>query len=148
MPLDPAQDPLVLDTDEYGNPHTGQPAVRYNWLGAKQRSSETLTGLTLLGVRLYNPTTGRFLGTDPDPVGGSNAYTYCSADPINCRDTTGMSNYSFKFQLGPGRAYLSDFFNHFMKNFGKVLRDCRQKGDGLHHAVQAVATMHNLTLKG
>ncbi len=26
----------------------------------------------------------------------------------------------------------------------KVLRDCRQRGDGLHHAVQAVAPMHNL----
>ncbi|MEV0412389.1 transposase [Streptomyces sp. NPDC050448] len=34
-----------------------------------------------------------------------------------------------------------------MKNW-KVLRDCRQRGDGLHHAVQAVATMHNLTLTG
>ncbi|MFB7147892.1 MULTISPECIES: transposase family protein [Streptomyces] len=32
-----------------------------------------------------------------------------------------------------------------MKNW-KILRDCRQKSDGLHHAVQAVATMHNLTL--
>ncbi|MFF3420426.1 transposase [Streptomyces sp. NPDC002698] len=32
-----------------------------------------------------------------------------------------------------------------MKNW-KILRDCRQKGDGLHHAVQAVATMHNLAL--
>jgi hypothetical protein len=32
-----------------------------------------------------------------------------------------------------------------MKNW-KILRDCRQKGDGLHHAVQAVATMHNLTM--
>ncbi|GAA1113655.1 hypothetical protein GCM10009663_63060 [Kitasatospora arboriphila] len=30
-----------------------------------------------------------------------------------------------------------------MKNY-KILRDCRQKGDGLHHAVQAVA--HNLAL--
>ncbi|MFE0404683.1 transposase family protein [Streptomyces nigra] len=29
-----------------------------------------------------------------------------------------------------------------MKNW-KILRDCRQQGDGLHHAVQAVATMHN-----
>ncbi|MGW5803013.1 IS5/IS1182 family transposase, partial [Streptomyces bacillaris] len=26
--------------------------------------------------------------------------------------------------------------------------DCRQKGDGLHHAVQAVATMHNLAMTG
>jgi hypothetical protein len=34
-----------------------------------------------------------------------------------------------------------------MKNW-KILRDCRQKGDGLHHAVQAVATMHNLALAG
>ncbi len=28
----------------------------------------------------------------------------------------------------------------------KLLRDCRQRGDGLHHAVQAVAHMHNLAL--
>jgi hypothetical protein len=28
----------------------------------------------------------------------------------------------------------------------KILRDCRQRGDGLHHAVQAVARMHNLAL--
>ncbi len=32
-----------------------------------------------------------------------------------------------------------------MKNY-KILRDCRQHGDGLHHAVQAVAQMHNLAL--
>ncbi|MGW5869000.1 transposase family protein [Streptomyces sp. NPDC055239] len=32
-----------------------------------------------------------------------------------------------------------------MKNH-KILRDCRQHGDGLHHAVQAVAQMHNLAL--
>ncbi|MFD7539942.1 transposase family protein, partial [Streptomyces sp. NPDC059819] len=32
-----------------------------------------------------------------------------------------------------------------MKNW-KILRDCRQKGDGLYHAVRAVATMHNLAM--
>jgi len=32
-----------------------------------------------------------------------------------------------------------------MKNW-KILRDRRRKGDGLHHAVQAVATMHNLAM--
>ncbi|MFE5709647.1 transposase family protein [Streptomyces sp. NPDC056501] len=32
-----------------------------------------------------------------------------------------------------------------MKHY-KILRDCRQRGNGLHHAVQAVAHMHNLTL--
>ncbi|THC47311.1 transposase family protein [Streptomyces sp. A1499] len=32
-----------------------------------------------------------------------------------------------------------------MKNY-KILRDCRQRSYGLHHAVQAVARMHNLAL--
>jgi hypothetical protein len=32
-----------------------------------------------------------------------------------------------------------------LKNY-KILRDCRQRGDGLHRAVQAVAHMHNLAL--
>ncbi|MGW7277464.1 transposase family protein [Streptomyces sp. NPDC054844] len=32
-----------------------------------------------------------------------------------------------------------------MKNY-KILRDRRQRGDGLHHAVQAVTRMHNLAL--
>ncbi|SCK55575.1 DDE superfamily endonuclease [Streptomyces sp. ScaeMP-e48] len=32
-----------------------------------------------------------------------------------------------------------------MKNW-KILRDCRQKGDGPHHAIQAVATLHNLAM--
>ncbi len=32
-----------------------------------------------------------------------------------------------------------------MKNY-KILRDRRQRGDGLHHVVQAVARMHNLAL--
>ncbi|AGS67191.1 transposase IS4 family protein [Streptomyces collinus Tu 365] len=30
----------------------------------------------------------------------------------------------------------------------KIVRDRHQGGDGLHHAVQAVAAMHNLTLAG
>jgi len=34
-----------------------------------------------------------------------------------------------------------------MKNW-KILRDCRQRGDGPHHAVQAAATIHNLALTG
>ncbi len=28
----------------------------------------------------------------------------------------------------------------------KILRDCRQRGNGLHYAVHAVAPMHNLAL--
>ncbi|WP_043368890.1 transposase, partial [Streptomyces griseus] len=32
-----------------------------------------------------------------------------------------------------------------MKNW-KILRDCRLKGDGVHHAMLGVARMHNLAL--
>ncbi|MGW6396196.1 DNRLRE domain-containing protein [Streptomyces sp. NPDC055103] len=89
LPLDPAEAPLVLDSDEYGNPRSGQPATRYNWLGGKQRSSETLTGLTLMGVRVYNPATGRFLSLDPVYGGSANAYDYVNADPLNSYDLDG-----------------------------------------------------------
>ncbi|MEU5282361.1 transposase [Streptomyces asoensis] len=30
----------------------------------------------------------------------------------------------------------------------KILRDCRLKGDGVHHAMQGIARLHNLTLAG
>jgi hypothetical protein len=41
-----------------------------------------------MGVRLYNPTTGRFLTTDPIPGGNENAYNYPN-DPINLFDLDG-----------------------------------------------------------
>ncbi len=42
-----------------------------------------------MGVRLYNPATGRFLSVDPVPGGSANAYEYCMADPIGCTDLDG-----------------------------------------------------------
>jgi RHS repeat-associated protein len=78
-------------TDEFGTPRDtatiGQ--RRYGWLGAKQRAADTPGGLTLMGVRLYNPTTGRFLSVDPIAGGNANAYEYCSGDPVNCFDLDG-----------------------------------------------------------
>lgn len=90
LPLDTTVAPTVLDTDEFGNPRAGQQPTRYGWLGAKVRSTETPTGLTLMGARLYNSATGRFLSVDPVPGGSANAYDYCAADPVNCYDINGQ----------------------------------------------------------
>lgn len=30
----------------------------------------------------------------------------------------------------------------------RILRDCRLKGDGIHHAMLGIARLHNLTLAG
>ncbi|MFF9122916.1 RHS repeat-associated core domain-containing protein [Streptomyces sp. NPDC014889] len=88
LPLDSEQPPVVLDSDEFGNARVGQEPARYSWLGAKLRSAETVAGLTLMGSRLYNPVTGRFLSPDPVYGGNANPYVY-PADPVNAYDLDG-----------------------------------------------------------
>ncbi|MER0427074.1 DNRLRE domain-containing protein [Streptomyces microflavus] len=89
---------LALDTkaatvhqyDEYGNTeNSAVPASAYGWLGGLQRSSDTATGMTLMGVRLYSSDTGRFLSTDPVSGGSCSAYDYACADPVNKSDLSG-----------------------------------------------------------
>jgi RHS repeat-associated protein len=78
-------DGALTYADEYGVTSAGP---KYGWIGAKQRTTDTLTGLTLMGVRTYAPTLGRFLQTDPEPGGGANTYSY-PTDPINQYDLNG-----------------------------------------------------------
>ncbi|MFD7439305.1 RHS repeat-associated core domain-containing protein [Streptomyces sp. NPDC059861] len=80
---------MAFDSDEYGRSRAEQESTRYGWLGNHQRSSETVSSLMLMGVRLYNPDTGRFLSVDPVYGGNENAYEYCGGDPVACIDTTG-----------------------------------------------------------
>ena len=62
---------------------------RYKWLAARLRSGEALGGAILMGVRLYDPGTGRFWSIDPLPGGSSSAYDYANQDPVNRFDLDG-----------------------------------------------------------
>lgn len=80
-----------FESGEFGAPRT--PATSpdtYGWLGANQRSTNALGGMSLMGVRVYNPLTGRFTSTDPVPGGSANPYEYGNQDPINNFDLNGQ----------------------------------------------------------
>ncbi|GAA4442333.1 hypothetical protein GCM10023170_017260 [Phytohabitans houttuyneae] len=81
----------TTEATEYGTPREAEDvgAQRYGWLGAKQRAADTPSGIILMGVRLYNTATGRFLQTDPVPGGSCNRYEYTCADPPNKFDLDG-----------------------------------------------------------
>ncbi|MER8236507.1 DNRLRE domain-containing protein [Streptomyces sp. NPDC094049] len=89
LPLGSTQAPQVLDYDEYGVPKSGGTG-RYGWLGGHQRSAETPTRSILMGVRVYNPATGRFQSTDPVRYGSANAYDYADQNPVTNQDLTGL----------------------------------------------------------
>ncbi|WP_068434560.1 RHS repeat-associated core domain-containing protein [Piscicoccus intestinalis] len=78
--------------DPYGNirsaPGLDEPLAWWNtltWTGAPR---DLQTGLYRLGVRWYDPVTGRF--TTPDPTTQeTNPYTYAAGNPCNTTDPTG-----------------------------------------------------------
>jgi RHS repeat-associated protein len=95
----------VQDTDEYGVGTPGLGTGRYGYLGGQQRSTEALGGTILMGARVYDPASGRFLQTDPVAGGNANAYSYCSGDPNSCTDATGQHGCYFYFICGEVNNY-------------------------------------------
>lgn len=83
--------------DPYGNPRGTQPTnwpSRHTFLGTG--IDDPTTGLTHIGAREYDPTTGRFLSADPiidltDPL-QMNGYTYAHATPVTQSDPTGLKS--------------------------------------------------------
>ncbi|MFD1825235.1 MULTISPECIES: DNRLRE domain-containing protein [Mumia] len=89
--------------DEFGGLQAG--AVQtYGWHGGAARPANLVGGLMLMGARLYNPTTGRFLSRDAISGGNDNSYIY-PADPINLADLPGLATkWLFNKKIKPENA--------------------------------------------
>jgi len=116
QPLDTSVASTVQHYDEYGNALDATAATTYSWLGTHQRSSATLSGYTLMGVRAYDPATGRFLQVDPVYGGNSNPYL-CPGDPVNFKDISGLKKNLNKTSCGI--AICTRYINH--KNTQKLI---------------------------
>ncbi|NNJ03423.1 sugar-binding protein [Streptomyces sp. PKU-MA01144] len=95
--LEAGMETRIRKTDPFGAPRTGGDTAQrlqtnQGFLGASRDDS---SGFTMLGARLYEPATGRFLSADPvldlaDPMqrGG---YAYAHNNPVTYSDPTGLS---------------------------------------------------------
>ncbi|MEM2591841.1 MAG: RHS repeat-associated core domain-containing protein [Thermofilaceae archaeon] len=113
---------LAALTDAFGDGVSGMRQV-YDWNGAWLYRNELVEtgGLVQVGVRWYDPATGRFL--QKDPWLGSiylpltlNAYGYCLNDPVNAVDPDGESIKELWWALALG--FLIDAGSN--ENFGYV----------------------------
>jgi RHS repeat-associated protein len=99
---------------------------RYGWLGAEQRAADAPSGIVLMGVRLYNPVTGRFLQTDPVYGGSCNAYEYTCADPVDKSDLDGkrtcLGFRKWCFSIGKRKSKWSWCGDCFIMHAGKKFK--------------------------
>ncbi|HTU39967.1 MAG TPA: LamG-like jellyroll fold domain-containing protein [Acidimicrobiales bacterium] len=87
---DPNAGPLqTFDYDEFGVPQDTGTVQRYGYLGSKARTTETASGIMVMGQRTYVPTIGRFLQVDPVDGGSANAYDYVNQNAVNSQDLDG-----------------------------------------------------------
>ncbi len=90
-------------TDEFGI--GSAPASRLGYLGGAERfTTDANLGIIRMGVRLYDPTLGRFLQTDPIPGGSANNYDYANQDPVNGFDLGGDISFCSDDYCGAAQA--------------------------------------------
>jgi RHS repeat-associated protein len=85
-------DATITQTDEWG--YEVNTSARYDYVGTAERKRDINSGLMLMGARVYNPWSGRFLQADPVLGGSANNYDYVNADPVNSADIAGTSTLS------------------------------------------------------
>ncbi|MBR7833794.1 hypothetical protein KDL01_10990 [Actinospica durhamensis] len=117
--VNPAADtgPSATSTyTEFGSAETGSTtAGGYGYLGSDQRADSDMGGTVLMGVRVYDPSTGRFLEDDPIFQGSANAYDYVDQNPVTGTDlggTNGGSNGSMCLQTSGTSAYCKYFWDY------------------------------------
>ena len=85
--------------DEYGIPGAANTG-RFQYTGQAWLPE---LGMYYYKARIYSPTLGRFMQTDPiGYAGGINIYGYVSDDPINFADPTGMDCTGSRIDFGGG----------------------------------------------
>jgi RHS repeat-associated protein len=79
--------------DEYGIPASTN-IGRFQYTGQAWLPE---LGMYYYKARMYSPTLGRFMQTDPIGYGsGMNLYSYVTADPVNLTDPTGLKEYCWQ----------------------------------------------------
>ncbi|MFD6073649.1 RHS repeat-associated core domain-containing protein, partial [Amycolatopsis lurida] len=80
--------------DQFGEPRRQDPVTFPRSSGFVGGTRNDTTGLTKLGVRDYDPSTGRFLSVDPlaEPANPQqlNGFAYSNNNPATFNDASGM----------------------------------------------------------
>ncbi len=75
--------------DEYGIPQSNNYSTRFSYTGQTWLS---VLGMYYYKARIYSPTLGRFMQSDPIGYGdGMNMYNYVKSDPVNFNDPLGLA---------------------------------------------------------
>lgn len=98
--------------DEYGKPQATNTG-RFQYTGQMWLAE---LNMHYYKARIYSPTLGRFLQTDPiGLMGGINIYGYASNDPINWLDPLGLDPLTAA-QIKSGRGYFGNSINYTSVN--------------------------------